>query len=104
MNIRAVTSRLLLLVILGIAGLLYGVVPGAVGLTWVVVAYVFVMGFFAPLWDLPQWVLNISPLEHIPGIPLEDLVLTPLVLLTLASLVLTLGALASFRRRDLVAT
>lgn len=92
-----------LFVILGIAGLLYGVVPGAVGVTWVVVAYVFVMGFFAPLWDLPQWVLNLSPLEHVPGIPLEDLVMTPLVLLTLASLVLATGALVSFRQRDLVA-
>ena len=92
-----------LFVILGIAGVLYGMVPGAVGVTWVVVAYVFVMGFFAPLWDLPQWVLNLSPLEHVPGIPLEDLVLTPLVLLTLTSVVLAMGALVSFRQRDLVA-
>jgi putative exporter of polyketide antibiotics len=48
-------------------------------------------------------VLNLSPLDHVPGIPLEDLVLTPLVLLTLASVVLATGAFISFRQRDLVA-
>lgn len=92
-----------MLVILAIAALLYGLVPGAIGAAWFVVAYGFFMGFFAPLWDLPQWVLNLSPLEHVPDIPLEDFALAPIVILTLVALVLALGGLASFRERDLTA-
>jgi ABC-2 type transport system permease protein len=93
-----------LLVILAIAGLLYGVVPGAVGATWVVVVYGFFMGFFGPLWDLPQWVLDLSPMEHIPGFPQESFVLTPLVALTLLAVALAVLGLSGLRRRDLTTT
>lgn len=90
--------------ILAVAGLAYGLLPGAVGVAWVLVVYSFLMGFFAPLWDLPQWVHNLSPFEHIPGIPVDDFVLTPLVALTLIAVAVGVAGLASFRHRDLVAT
>jgi ABC-2 type transport system permease protein len=92
-----------ILVILAVAGLLYGLAPRAVGVAWAVVFYSFFMGFFAPLWDLPQLVLDLSPLEHIPGLPLEEFVLTPMLVLSLVAIVIGFGALASFRNRDLTA-
>lgn len=93
-----------ILLILAVAGLLYGYRPGAVGVAWAVVFYAFFMGFFAPVMDLPQWVLNISPFEHVPGIPSEDFVLTPLLVLTVVAVAAVLVALRSFRTRDLAAT
>jgi ABC-2 type transport system permease protein len=93
-----------LLVFLAIAGLLYGFVPRAVGLAWVPVAYAFLMGFFGPLWDLPQWVLNLSVFEHIPAIPAEDFLLAPVVILAAIAVAVGVAGLAAFRNRDLIAT
>lgn len=93
-----------ILVILAVAGLLYGLVPGATGAVWAVVIYCFFMGFFAPVMDLPQWLVDLSPMEHVPGIPLEQFVATPLLLLTIVAVVVGAVGLVSFRRRDLVAT
>jgi ABC-2 type transport system permease protein len=93
-----------LLVFLAIAALLYGLVPAAVGVAWVPVIYAFFMGFFASIWDLPQWVLNLSVFEHIPGIPAEDFILAPVVILTVIAVAIGFAGLAAFRRRDLIAT
>jgi ABC-2 type transport system permease protein len=93
-----------LLVFLAIAGLLYGSVPGAIGLAWFPVAYAFLMGFFGPLWDLPRWVLNLSVFEHIPGIPAEEFLLAPVVILTAIAIAVGVAGLAAFRNRDLIAT
>lgn len=93
-----------LLVILAFAGLLYGSAPATVGFAWALVFYAFFMGFFGPVLDLPQWVLNVSPFEHIPGIPGEDPVLMPLLVLTVVAVAAGLVALTSFRSRDLTAT
>jgi ABC-2 type transport system permease protein len=93
-----------ILVILTIAGLLYGLAPRALGATWIVVAYGFFMGFWAKLWDLPQWVHDLSPMEHIPGIPGEALVLTPLLVLMALAAALAWAAARAFRSRDLIGT
>lgn len=93
-----------ILVILAIAGLLYGLVPGATGVAWAVVIYSFFMGFFAPVMDLPQWIVNLSPMEHIPGIPLEDFAVTPLVVLAMIALAVGAVGMVAFRNRDLTAT
>ena len=93
-----------ILVIAAIAGLLYGIAPGAVGAAWVAVVYGFFMGFFAPLWDLPQWVLNLSPFEHVPAIPQESFVATPLILLTIVAAAIAAAAASAFRSRDLTST
>lgn len=92
-----------ILVILAIAGLLYGSVPDATGAVWAVVIYSFFMGFFAPVMDLPQWIINVSPMEHVPGIPLEEFAVTPLLVLTAIALTVGAASLISFRNRDLTA-
>jgi ABC-2 type transport system permease protein len=93
-----------LLLFLAIAGLLYGFAPRAVGLAWIPLVYGFVIGFFAPLWDLPQWVRDLSAFEHIPEIPVEDFFVVPLLILTGVAVAVAIVALAGFRIRDLTAT
>jgi ABC-2 type transport system permease protein len=89
------------LVLLGIAALLFAVVPRAIGVTWAVLGYALIVGFFGPLMDLPQWAYNMSPLEHIGRAPLDPLTWPPVLILTaIAAGLATLG-LAAFGRRDL---
>jgi ABC-2 type transport system permease protein len=90
-----------LLVLLGIAVLLFGFVPGAVGATWAVFGFATIIGFFGPIMDLPQWVHNLSPIEHVARLPLEELSWTPLVILTAVAAGLIALGLYGFGRRDL---
>ncbi|HLV58946.1 MAG TPA: ABC transporter permease [Natronosporangium sp.] len=92
------------LVLLGVAALLAGVAPRAVGLAWVAFVYGGFIGFFGPLMGPPQWVFNLSPYEHVARVPLEDLTWPPLLVLTAVAAGLVAAGLAGFRRRDLGTT
>jgi ABC-2 type transport system permease protein len=89
------------LVLLGIAALLFGVLPRAIGVTWAVLGYALIVGFFGPLMDLPQWAYNVSPLEHIGRAPLDPLTWPPVLILGAIAAGLSVLGLAAFRRRDL---
>ncbi|MFB6396603.1 ABC transporter permease [Polymorphospora lycopeni] len=90
--------------VLAVAVLLYGVVPRALPAVWAVVGYGVVVGFFAPLLDIPDLAVAVSPFEHVGEYPLEPIV--PIAVLVLTGLAAGIGtaALAGFRRRDVVAT
>lgn len=79
-----------------------GFVPrAAVGLGWAALVASFVMGQLGALFDLPQWVLNVSPFTHSPAVPAEEMRILPvLVLLAVAAGLTGLGTVA-LRVRDL---
>ncbi len=89
------------LVILGIAALLFGIYPRAIGAAWIVVGYSMFVGLFGVTMDLPQLAINISPMEHVGRPPLDDVSWpAAVILLSIAAGLMALG-LAGFRRRDL---
>lgn len=88
----------------GIAVALFGLLPRATFLVWVVIAYVGVVGWLGPLLQFPDWAINLSLLGHTPLVPAEPMVWTPLVVLTTIAAVLVVGGLVGFRRRDLRTT
>jgi ABC-2 type transport system permease protein len=89
------------LVVLGIAALLFGVLPRILAVTWVLVGYGLVVGTFGPLLDLPAAAYNLSPFEHPAQLPLESFAITPMLVLTaLAAVAAALGLLA-LRRREI---
>jgi ABC-2 type transport system permease protein len=89
------------LVLLGIAALLFGVLPRAIGVTWVLLGLGLFTGIFGPLIDLPQWVRNLLPMEHTGQPPLDSISwLATAILLVIAAGLVAVG-LAGFRRRDL---
>ena len=69
--------------------------------TWFALAAALVMGQLGELFELPQWMLDVSPYTHVPAIPAEPFSATPVVWLTVAALALGGLGFAAFRRRDL---
>ena len=89
------------LLVLGVAALLFGALPRAVAAAWVLVGYSFVVGTFGPLLDLPQAAYNLSPFQHPAQMPLEPFAAAPFLMLTgLAAGAAAVG-LVAFRRRGI---
>jgi ABC-2 type transport system permease protein len=90
------------LVLLGMAALLFGVLPRAIGVIWVVLGYSLFAGFFG-ITDHPQWLRNLSPMEHTGQPPLDSISWPASMILAVIAAGLAAGGLAGFRRRDLEA-
>ena len=85
----------------GVAALLFGLLPRAMAWTWAglgLVAFLVVLG---PLLDLPRWLYDVSPFEHIPQLPANDMGALPLLVLTAVAAALLAAGSAAFRHRDL---
>jgi ABC-2 type transport system permease protein len=88
------------LVLAAVAVVLVGWVPRGSGAAWAGVAVCFVIGWLGGLLDLPGWVNDLSPFTHVPAVPSEDLVGTPLVVLGLLGVGAVAAGFVGFRRRD----
>lgn len=89
-----------LAVLVGLAAALYAWLPRATGLAWVMVGYVFLVGMFADLFDLPEWARKISPFWWVGNPALADVEAVRLWGLGGVAVVLFLLAFTGFRRRD----
>lgn len=87
--------------LLAAAALLYGALPRLVPVVWVVLGYALVAGLFAPVLDLSDGLVRLSPFAHVGEYPREDVSFTAVGVLTALTAVLTAAALWAFRRRDL---
>ncbi|MBT7428910.1 MAG: hypothetical protein HN783_03770, partial [Ilumatobacter sp.] len=86
-------------VLCGVTTLLIGYSRHAANAAWAVLAALVVIGLFGPLLELPQWVRNLSPFEHLPALPGSSFDIVPLVVLTAFAVVgLTVGVRALARR------
>jgi ABC-2 type transport system permease protein len=81
--------------------LLYGLLPRWSLAAWALVAWVFVAAMFGILLDLPQWLLNLSPFQHVPALPAASMSWPPIVVLTAVAVALIAAGLAALDRRDL---
>jgi ABC-2 type transport system permease protein len=89
------------LVYVGAAALGFGISPRLAGwLGWGLLAFSSA-ALFASALDLPGWLLDLSPIEHAPMVPVEQVEVVPmLVLLGIAAAGVVVGLLR-FARRDL---
>ncbi|WP_347405112.1 ABC transporter permease [Micromonospora sp. WMMD1082] len=87
--------------VLAVASLLYAAAPRVLPLIWVVLGYGLIVGYFAPILDIPTAALRLSPFEHIGEYPLEDVNVAAVIVLTLLASMLVQVAVAVFRRRNL---
>ena len=81
--------------LLAVAVLLFGFVPRAVGAVWVLLGYAAFIAMFAPLFQLPDWMHDLSPFDHIPAVPADDLAPTPLLVLTAIAVALIAAGLGA---------
>lgn len=87
----------------GVALLLFGALPRAVGAAWAVLAGCFVVGLLGEAFDFPDWVQGLSPFDHVPDLPADDLsVLSvlPVVVVAAVAAALAAGGVAAFAHRD----
>jgi ABC-2 type transport system permease protein len=90
------------LVCIALTVLLIGLRPRWANAAWAMLAVFVLLGEFGALLSLPDWVLGLSPFDHLGSLPGGDA--NGAGLLTLAVVAAAVGAagFTSFRRRDLV--
>ena len=89
-----------MLVLSGVARLLFGLAPRWMVLAWVPLVFAAVVMLFGDLFQIPQWLQDVSPFEHVPELPAQGVEWPPLVVLTLIAAALATVGLAGLRRRD----
>jgi ABC-2 type transport system permease protein len=87
-------------VLIGVTLVLFGVAPRATTAAWGALVVCFVIGLFAELLELPGWLVDVSPFQHVPEMPSQGFALTPIVVLTAIAAGLTAAGVVGFRRRD----
>ncbi|WIY04102.1 ABC transporter permease [Amycolatopsis mongoliensis] len=87
-------------VVVALAVTIFGLLPGFSAAAWAVGSLALLLSLFGPVVNLPQAVLDVSPFQHPPKIPGQELVATPLVWLTAIAAVALVAGLVGWRRRD----
>jgi ABC-2 type transport system permease protein len=90
-----------LLVLSGAARLLVGISPRLAVLAWLPLGLAVVVMFFGDLLQLPQWVQDLSPFEHLALVPAEDFAWGPFVAVGLVAVALSAAGQLAFARRDI---
>lgn len=85
---------------IGVAALLAGVLPRFAPFSWGVLLVTFLVTEIGPLTDIPSWVLDLSPFTHLSPLPAGPLNTLAAVVLTLVAVLLVVGGLLGYRRRD----
>ena len=89
------------LVLVGVTIALFGLVPRHALFAWAGLAVAVAVDLFGELLQLPEWSRRISPLQHVPALPAEDLRILPLAILLLLAAALVAVGMRGFRSRDL---
>jgi ABC-2 type transport system permease protein len=98
--VPVVTFAPAVLVLSGVARLLYGLVPRASTAAWLGLLVSWIVLLFGDVFDLPEWVQGLSPFEHLALLPLQDFRVAPFLVLTLVAAALSVVGQIAFRRRD----
>ena len=79
---------------------LFGWAPRVTASAWIVLVAAVALGEFGLLWNAPAWLMDLSPLQHTPRLPVAGGWVLPLVALTLVAAALGAAGLAGWRKRD----
>ena len=88
-------------VMVGVAAVLVGALPKATGAVWGYFAYTFLVVFVGRLGVFPEWLKYTSPMGYVPQLPVDEISLAALALLTAAAAALTAAGLFFYGRRDI---
>lgn len=92
-----------LLFMLGVAVLLIGFIPRMTAAVWAYYAFAFFVTFLGRLPDtIPEWVSKLSPFGYIPNLPIDEINLSTLMILSGISFAMITIGLIGYRRRDIL--
>lgn len=89
-------------VMIGVAVFLIGLFPKQSSAIWGIYGFVFFLSFIGRL-ILPDWLLHLSPMWYIPQLPIDEMRLLPLAILTGIAAVLTFAGFTFYKKRDVTA-
>lgn len=89
------------LVLSAFARLLYGLVGRGLVLAWLPLVLSVVVLIFGDLLQLPQWLQNLSPFEHLALVPAESFEAGPVIAVAALAALLSAAGQFAFRRRDI---
>jgi ABC-2 type transport system permease protein len=88
-------------VFVAVAAVAFGFAPRATtAIGWGALTIGLVVGQLGELFGLPDWLQSLSPLAHIPAVPIEDADPLPIVAMLLAAVGGVAVATNGFSRRD----
>ncbi|TXL65107.1 ABC transporter permease [Cerasibacillus terrae] len=90
-----------MLVMIGLAVFLIGVLPKVTSFIWAYLTYSFLVLYLGGLFDFPEWVGKLSPFGYIPQLPVEEMQWLPLVILTVIAFVLMIVGMVGYNKRDI---
>jgi ABC-2 type transport system permease protein len=88
------------LVLAGVATVLFGVGPRWASLAWLGLLLAVVVLLFGEVFRLPEWVQDLSPFHHLALVPAEDFRWAPFLTLSVIAAALPAAGVALFTRRD----
>ena len=88
------------LVLSGVARLLYGVAPRALVAAWLPLVLAVVVMLFGELLSIPQWLQDLSPFEHLALVPAQSVDWMAVAAMSALAVSLSVAGQVAFRRRD----
>ena len=87
-------------VLVGLTFAVFGLVPRASAAAWAALGLCVVIGLFGQLFGLPDWLIDVSPFQHVPQMPVEGFSLGSTLALVAVAAALLAAGFAGLRRRD----
>jgi ABC-2 type transport system permease protein len=86
---------------IGMAVLLIGLLPQFTGFIWLYLGYSFLVVYLGGLLQFPDWMGNLSPFGQIPQLPVEEMNILKVTILTCIAIVLMVIGFIGYRKRDI---
>ena len=88
-------------ILTGLAVFLIGYFPQWTGLTWLYLGYSFFVVYLGGLLQFPEWMEKLSPFGYTPQIPVEEMNVLKMLLLTFIAVALIVSGFICYRKRDI---
>ncbi|WP_421378364.1 ABC transporter permease [Bacillus salacetis] len=88
-------------VLIALGVLLVGFLPNLTGLAWLYLGYSFFVVYLGGMFQFDEWVGNLSPFAHIPEIPIEEMNVMKVSILTIIALAVMAAGFVGYNRRDI---
>jgi ABC-2 type transport system permease protein len=88
-------------IMIGFSVLLIGYKPQFTGLSWLYLGYSFLVVYLGGLLQFPEWLGKLSPFGHIPQLPVEEMNIVILFVLSSIAVVFIIIGFIGYKNRDL---